>query len=153
MLKISIFELFVALIPETFIFIFGAYVLSNTRFDYKKIIITGLIAGFATYLIRLLPIFPGVNMIFVILVIPLLLVVINHIEIMKAIPSVLLLLITRLGTETLNIILLDSVLQMKMEELTNDPIKKTLFGMPSLLLFALVIFIFYRIKYVRNKVA
>ena len=129
MIKISIFELFVALIPETFIFVLGVYI------------------------VRLLPIFPGVNIFFVILVIPLLLVVINHIEIMKAISSVLLLLITRLGTETLNIILLDSVLQMKMEELTNDPIKKTLFGMPSLLLFALVIFIFYRIKYVRNKVA
>jgi len=151
MLKISVFELFVAVIPEAFIFIFGVYVLANIPFDYKKIVISGLAAGIATYIIRLLPLFPGANMIFVILVTTTLLVLINKIYIIQAISSFLILMVIRLITEWLNLLVLIEVFNID----TNfvNPISKTLSFLPSIVLFLFVVVGIYILKRRRSQVS
>ena len=146
MLKISVFELFVGVIPEAFIFVFGAYVLSQIPFDYGRIVVTGLITGVATYFIRLLPIFPGINIIFVSVVFISSLVLINKIYIMKAVSSFVFLLMIRLITEWLNLIVLSEVLYLDLNELAKNPVSKTLSFLPSVLVFFLVVAAIYFIK-------
>lgn len=153
MLKISIFELFVAVIPEVFTFVIGAYILANEKFCGKRIIIIGLLSGIATYFVRLLPIFPGGNILFSILIMVSLLVIIGRLETMKAITSTLMLFVVRLITEWLNIMFLVQVFHRTLEEVDKDPITKTLSFIPSVVLFALIIFTIYLIKRKKKKAA
>jgi len=150
MLKISLFELFWAVIPEAFIFIFGVYILSNKPFEYKKIIISGLAAGIATYLIRLLPLFPGANMFFVILVSTTLLVLINKIYIIQAISTFLILMVIRITTEWLNLFVLFELLNLELDP-NIDPVNKTLLFFPSIILFLVIVVAIYFIKRRRSK--
>jgi hypothetical protein len=151
MLKISIFELFVAVIPEVFVFVIGAYILANEKFHGKRIIVIGLLSGIVTYFVRLLPIFPGGNILFSILIMASLLVFIGRLETMKAIASVLLLFVIRLITEWLNIMILVQVFHMPLQEFIKDPVTKTLSFMPSIIFFALIILIIYLLKQKKKK--
>ncbi|HHY81411.1 MAG TPA: hypothetical protein GX505_01890 [Clostridiales bacterium] len=150
MLKISIFELFWAVIPEAFIFIFGVYIMTNKPFEYKRIMVSGLAAGIATYLIRLLPLFPGANMFFVILISTALLVAVNKIYIIQAISSFLTLVVVRIATEWLNLFVLFELLHIKLDP-NIDPVHKTLLFIPSMILFLLIVVAIYFIKRRRSK--
>ena len=136
MLRISLFELFAAVIPEVYIFVIGTYILTNEKFQTKRMILIGLLTGMITYFVRLLPIFPGANILFSILIVSTLFIVIGRLEVMKVVPSILLLFVIRLVTEWLNIIFLISVLHLDLNVLADDPIKKTLSFLPSIVLFA-----------------
>jgi hypothetical protein len=153
MLKISVFELFAAVIPEVFIFVIGAYILANEKFYGKRIVVIGLLSGIVTYFVRLLPIFPGANLLFSILTMSSLLIFVGKLEVMKSIASVLTLFVVRIITEWINIILLVQVFHMTLERLNKDPITKTLVFMPSIIIFALIILIMYLSKRRKKKAA
>ena len=152
MLKISVFGLFMAAIPEAFLFTFGVYILVNEPFNYRRIAITGLLTGVATYFVRLLPLFPGSNMIFITLISTVLLVYINKIYIIRALSSFLTLLIIRLITEWLNLLVLIEVLKMDLNELADQPLMKTIAFLPSVLVFAVVIVTICLMKRKNNRV-
>lgn len=147
MLKLSLWEIFLGAIPEDIIFVFGVYVLTNTVINKKKILITGILSGILVYLVRLLPIYMGVHLLFLMIIITFLLVFINNINIVKIIPSILILVIIRLITEAIFIFILTNVLNISIESFINNALLKTLYLIPSLLLFALIVYIIYRTKY------
>ncbi len=143
MLKISIFEIFFAAMPEVYVLIIGAYLLAGEKLNARRILVIGLLAGISTYLVRLLPIFPGGNILFSLLIDSFLLIAIGKIEVLKAIPSVLLVIIIRLTTEILNVILLIEAFHMDLDVLSGDPVKKTVAFLPSLILFITIILVIY----------
>lgn len=147
MLKLSLWDLFLGAIPEDIIFIFGVYILTNTIINKKKILITGIISGVLVYLIRFLPIYMGVHLLFLMIIITLLLVFVNKISIVKIIPALLILVITRLVTEAISIFVLTDILNISIESFINNTLLKTLYLIPSLLLFALIVYIIYKTKY------
>jgi len=146
MLKLSLWEILIA-IPEAIIFIFGVYILSNTILNKKKIFISGILGGILVYFIRLLPIYLGVNILLFFVVLAMILVSYNNINIVKIIPSILILVIIRLITEAIFIFILTNVLNISIESFINNALLKTLYLIPSLLLFALIVYIIYRTKY------
>lgn len=149
--KISILELFIGLIPEAIVFMFGGYILTRTKLEVKKILCFGIIIGFISYLIRLMPVIPGISIIFIVITVTLFLVIISRVDVMKTIPAVLTLFVLRLGTEWLNVMLLEKVLNLPLEEIFKNPVAKTIAGMPSFLVFALIIFILYRVRYLKAQ--
>ncbi len=146
MLRLSLWEILIA-IPEAIIFIFGVYILSNTILNKKKIFISGILGGILVYFIRLLPIYLGVNILLFFVVLAMILVSYNNINIVKVIPALLILLITRLVTEAFLIILLTNLFNISIESFIDNILLKTLYGIPSLLLFSLIIYLIYKSKY------
>ncbi|NLC42984.1 MAG: hypothetical protein GX783_01745 [Clostridiales bacterium] len=142
----TLLEIFIAILPEVFVFITGAYILANRKFNFKRIILIWLIASTITYFVKLLPIFPGSNILFSILVMAILLVTIEKMEVMKAIRSILPLFIIRLVTEALNILVLVAIFHVDLVIFADDPVKKTLAFIPSLLLFISIILTIYMLK-------
>ena len=150
-LKITLPELFIVLLPESLIMVFGVYILSKEPFNYKKIVIASLLTGVSTYIIRMLPIYPGVNMLFAAIICTCIFAWYNKLNIMKAVPALLVLLAVRLVTELLNVILITEILHLDLEELASNTAKKTLALFPSLILYFLLVLALYFLIYKKNK--
>lgn len=147
MLRLSILELFFGAIPEQFIFVFGVYILSNTPFNKKRILISSLISGLVVYLVRMLPIYMGVHLLFLMIITTLLLFFINKISIVKIIPSLLILVITRLVTEVINVFVINNLFNIPPEYFLNNRLLKLLYWTPSTFLFALIVYIIFKKRY------
>ncbi|MDF2546785.1 MAG: hypothetical protein K0R93_1683 [Anaerosolibacter sp.] len=149
MLKLSLFELFFRLLPEGFLLCFLMYVLSNKQFDTNKLVLTGIILGITPFFIRLLPINFGVHTIISLIIYIIAAVGLNNINIITAISSGLLSIIILSICDFINFFVLVNLFKFPIETMLDNIKLKTLAGMPSLLLFALIVFFLYRIR--RNK--
>jgi hypothetical protein len=152
MLRLSLFEIFVRTIPEGVLFIFANYILSNTKIEKKKLLISGILLGISTYLVRLLPINFGVHIIINLMIHIFLLVQINGIDVFKAVATSLIAVIILLLCEWLNFLILDKGLRISAEIYSKDALAKELYFLPSLLLFFLIIMGVFYTKYYLNKV-
>lgn len=149
MLKLSLFELFFRLVPEGFLMGVLMFVLSNKKINGKKLILIGIILGVTPFFIRLLPISFGVHTMLLLIIYIITAVKLNNIDKIKAVSSGLLSIIILSICEFINFILVVNLLKFPADIFLNDVKIKTLAGSPSLLLFALIIFIIYKVK--RNK--
>ena len=154
MLKLQPIEFFLRTIPEGFLFIFAIYAFSqlNTELniDRKKYIISSLLFSASVYIIRLLPINYGVHMILSVLVLLFISIVYNKIDAIQSIKSIIILYIIQLISEAVNILLLN-LMNLDLDKLFKDPIKKSILGLPSLLITLTIIVIFYLINKKRRK--
>ncbi len=151
MLRLSLLELFVRLIPEGIIISFALYILSNVKIDKKKLLISGVIFGISIYLIRLLPIHFGVHTILLIIIYIVISVNFNKINLLKAISSSLVTLMILSACDFINFFMIVHVFNISIEYLLKDPLTKTLLGLPGLGLFFIIILVFYKIKYKNSE--
>ena len=145
MLRLTAIEFIVRTIPEAFIYIFAAYLLSNTRINLNRYIISSLLFAVSTFIIRMLPINYGVHTILVIIVETIILVSINKINVIQAIKSTIIMIICLFILETLNVLMLGLVLKDQLKEIMQDPILKIVYGLPSLICFMIVVGCYYYI--------
>jgi energy-coupling factor transporter transmembrane protein EcfT len=146
MLTLTWIELLLGVFPENLVFIYGIYKISNTPLYMKKFLLSAAVVSVFTYSVRLLPIQFGVHTLILIIIFIVLSVYLNHIEITKAIASVLLLFIIRLITEWFNFFILKEVFNIHTDALFNDSTKKVLYTLPSLFLFFLATYIVSTLK-------
>lgn len=147
MLKLSIFEFFFRGIPEEFLVMFSIYVFSLKKIDAKKLIISGFIFGILVYLIRLLPIQPGVHTLILIPVMVLISTIINKIPLIKAISASILSVIIMYICEMINSLILIYVLRLNIEiAFENIFVKVGCFSI-SLILYLLFCLIIYFLVY------
>lgn len=151
MLRLSLLELFLRLIPEGIIISFALYILSNVKIDKKKLLISGVIFGISIYLIRLLPIHFGVHTILLIIIYIVISVNFNKINLLKAISSSLVTLMILSACDFINFFMIVHVFNISIEYLLKDPLTKTLLGLPGLGLFFIIILVFYKIKYKNSE--
>ncbi len=151
MLKITLLEMLLRTIPEGIIIAFAICVFSNEIINRKKIIISGLIFGICIYFIRLLPISFGVHSILLIMIYILISTYYNNIKILKTISSSILSIIILSFFELVNFYMLVDIFNIPINVFLTSPIKKTIAGYPSLLLFFIVIFLSYKFKYKDSK--
>lgn len=146
MMKLTWIDFFLRLIPETFIFIWGVYTISNKVISKKRYIIYFILISIEIYVVRLLPIHFGVhtiiNDIFIICIL-----IIDKIPINTAIRNTLLTTLILLSSEFFNIILL-KMLNINTEVQFEIPGVRSLILIPSLILFTLLI---YLIKFLLIK--
>jgi len=143
MLPLTAVELFLGAIPEGVLFILGNYVFSGTSIDRRRLLISGLLMGIGTYLVRLLPIYLGVHMIIALFILIFLSVFVNKIKILWATSATLVSFVLRLICEWINLLFIVKVFNVSTDVLNGKPMLKVVYGTPSLLLFAAIIYLFY----------
>lgn len=152
MLKLSLIELFLRLIPEGFILALSIYAFSNIEIDRKRLIISGIILSINPYFIRMLPISFGVHTILLIMLYILVAVNINHIDIIKSIKSGLLAYIILALCDLADFVLVVNILNVPIEKFAGEVQWKMLLGAPSLILFFIIIYVFYKKNHKKTEV-
>lgn len=143
MLKLTLLEVFLRALPESFLVVFAVYAFSKTVINVKRYIISSLIYVILIYIIRLLPIQYGVHTILNIIVIILLTVNINKISIIKSIQTSLMTIILEFICEGINVFTIQYIFKVDIAHLLSVPSLKIIYGIPSLLIFAVTVAIYY----------
>lgn len=147
MLKLHPIEFLLRGIPEGFLFIISIYVFSKVSINKKKCIISSLLYSANAYLIRLLPINYGVHTILSLLFLGVLIIYYNKIDVIKALRSTIIIFLIQFLAEGVNVLLLNAI-NIDINNISNDPLTKSILGIPSLLISYLVVIIFY---FINNK--
>ncbi len=143
-ISISLIELLIKGIPEGLLDVLAIYILTKTPFDKKKYILISSIFIVTTYLIRWLPINLGVNTMISLLVLVVIFLCTTKIDLTKLIKSIISMAIILITCEEINILLLIAIFgKNSAQELLSSSIGKSLYGSPSTVFFAIVIFIIY----------
>ena len=150
MLRLTLMEFFTRGLPEAFLFIFAAYAFSKRFIDIKKYIISSVLYGFMAYMVRFLPIHYGVHTIMNVFIIIILTVNINNIDLISSIRSAITVIILQFICEGINVLIIQYILRVDMNYVFNDPVLKTLYGIPSIIVFACVAITYY-IRLLRRK--
>lgn len=157
MLALTAFEFIVRTIPESLIYIFAGYVLSNTKLNIKRYLISSLLLAVSMFIIRMLPINYGVHTILSIIIQTAILMSISKIDIILAIKSAIITTICLFVVELLNMLALNLIFKEQLEAIMLNKISKTICGLPSLGGFAIIVLCYYyhlrkkdKSKYVEN---
>jgi hypothetical protein len=151
MLKLLPIEFFLRLIPESFILILAAYAFSSKKIEKKLFCISSILLAVATYLIRLLPIHFGVHTIILLVIYVLITVNINKIAIIKVISAGLVSSVVLFFSEWLNVFVLTELLNVNVDIIFKSPVKKSIYLLPSIMLFALIVASVFYINALRRK--
>lgn len=143
MLKLHPIEFFLRAIPEGFLFVLAVYIFSKTKIDKKKYIICSVIFAISMFIIRLLPINYGVHTILSLMLLVLLITTYNKMDVIKAMKSVLIVVLMQFLIEGINVLILTLIPSINIDNLFKDPITKTLVGLPSLIVAYLIVYSFY----------
>jgi len=143
MLRTTLLEFFFRGLPEEFLIIFAVYAFSKTVINMKKYIFSSLLLIIAVYTIRLLPIQYGVHTILNLIVVIVLTVNINKISIIKSIQTSLMAMILLFICEGINMFIIKYIFRADITYVLSEPSIKTLYGIPSLLIFAAIVSTYY----------
>lgn len=143
MLKISFLEFLLRGLPEAFLLIFAIYTFTKSFLQKKSFLFSSLLLGVLVYLIRFLPIHYGVHTLIVIIAMITLSTYINKIDIIKSIKASIVAIILEFFSEGINVFIIQFVFKKDMNLIFSSPLQKTLYGLPSLLIFGLVVMMFY----------
>lgn len=147
MLRISLIEFILRTIPEAFLVVWAVYLLNYKRINTKRYIVSSIFIAISIYLVRQLPINYGVHTVINIIIYILIVVLINKISIIKAISSVLKIMITISTCEWINIVVLDKLMKLDLKMIFNDPLRKMLYSAPSIMMFGVSILLFYKFQF------
>lgn len=151
MLRLTWFEFFVRAIPEQFLFIIAIHAFSKTGIDFKKYLLSGILASILAYLIRLLPIQYGVHSLLGLIMLIITVSFINKIDIIKSIRGGIITFIICFILEGINLSFIQFVLKKDLNIMLNDPISKTITGLPSLIVFGIIVVLYYYRLYKRKE--
>ncbi|EPY6469293.1 MULTISPECIES: hypothetical protein [Clostridium] len=141
MLKLSILEFFLIVIPESFIFTIGIYFLSKKNFSKKRLIIMALLFAIESYCVRLLPIHFGIHLAINIIFVIVLSVNIGKISMKDAISYNMIMMIILSTSEFINIFLFTKVFNINESLVRLTPAIKVIYVIPYLILFVFNIFL------------
>jgi hypothetical protein len=117
----------------------------------KKFILSSLTLAITGYFIRLLPIDYGIHSVLTLISFIVLVTNINKFNVIKAIQAGIGSMIIMFISEGINVAIIQFVLKKDINTIFADPISKTLYGLPSLLIFTCIVGIYYFILLKRNK--
>jgi len=139
MLQQPIYSLFLRLIPEAILIMYAICLLTNSKADMKKLIISGIIGGTVVYLVRLLPIHFGVHTILSILFDILLAVKLNNIEMHKAISGSLISIIIIFISDIILVAVYLNIFQLSSELVLGQSLVSVIASIPSLIIFYFIV--------------
>lgn len=145
-LKLSCFEFLFRTIPEGLLFILAIYIFSGVKFEVKRFLVSGFVLAIVTFSVRMLPISYGIHTMLNIIIFFSIQNLLIKIDVNKSIKYSILTTILMFVCEGLNVIFLQLFHANKMEEIFNNPILKTLYGLPSLVIFLITLLIYRLIK-------
>ena len=132
-------------IPEAFIHMYAMFALANVKIDKKKYTLSSFVLAFLMVLISYLPISYGIHSILVVMVIIGLGVMVNQFDTVYCISVAIINMIIQFLTEGINVLLIEKVLKMDLAKAMSNPLGKSIYGIPSLIMFFGIIFIAHRV--------
>lgn len=151
MLKLTWFEFIVRGIPEEFLFVLAIHAFSKIGIDLKKYVISGILTSIMAYLIRLLPIQYGIHSLLGLIMLIIAVSFINKIDIVKSIRGGIITFVLCFVFEGINLSFIQFILKKDLSNMMSNPIVKTLYGLPSLIMFGVVVIIYYYILSKRKE--
>jgi hypothetical protein len=139
-MKMSLLEFFLRGIPEGLIFVYATYVFSKKAVRIRPFLLSSILLAIAIYAIRLLPIHVGINNLLNIVVLTFLSVKVNGIDFIKSIKAVFASMLLGFICEGINVALIQFVFKADINYVFSVPMLKILYGIPSLLILALITF-------------
>lgn len=131
-------------VPEAFIHMYAMYALANMKIDKKKYILSSIVLSFLMVVISYLPISYGIHTILIVMVLIGLAVMVNQFDIVYCISVAIINMIIQFLTEGINVLLIEKVLKMDLAKAMSNPLGKSIYGIPSLIMFFGIIFITHR---------
>lgn len=139
MLKLTAIEFLARLIPEVLVFTFASYTFSNTRIDKKKYMLSTLLLGIAVFIVRLLPINFGVHTLLTIIMMTVITCNVSKINAISGIKASIITATLLFLCEGLNVLALKIIFKDNLVNIISDPTLKTIYALPSLVLFSAII--------------
>ncbi|WP_024613172.1 hypothetical protein [Clostridium sp. Ade.TY] len=146
MLHISFFELIVRAIPESFLFVFAIYVFANKKLDIKKYIISSLGLAISMFIVRNFPIGYGTHTILNIILLVCITNFFNKINTVECIKGGIITAILLFFSEGINLFLIQLKVGENVTSVFSDPVLKTIYGLPSLIIFLVIILLINFLK-------
>lgn len=143
MLQVSWFEFIVRGFPEALLFVFAVYTFTKTKVNLKKYSLSVILFWIIVYLIRFLPIQYGIHTLLSLIVLIIITNSLNKIDVIKSIQAGIITFILGFVSEGLNAFFIQSVLEKDLSIISKDPILKTLYGLPSLILFGIFTILYF----------
>ena len=153
MLKLPIFEFIARLIPEAFIFMFAAYTFSKVKIEKKKYLMASFFLGISVFIIRMLPINYGVHTILNIIILTVIATSINKINMVNAIKSTIITTVFLFVLEGISVLILSSIYGEELQNMFQDSKLKIILGLPSLIIFGVIVIGYYTYLSKRNKLS
>ncbi|WP_298845863.1 hypothetical protein [Clostridium sp.] len=148
MIKLPLLELLIRGIPEGAIYIWACYILSKTKFHLNRYLLSTALLVFITFIVRRLPISLGINTVLSLCLLIIINIKINKISIIKSISISVSIIILASLCELINMLMIKYLFKSDLTHVWNNPFLKTIYGIPSLVLFVLSIII---INVILNK--
>lgn len=142
MLHLSIMELFCRAIPDSIILILGTHIFSRSTINKIKLIKSIIFVSLIIYFIRCLPITFGIHTLLVILCVILIATRVHKIELIKAVKAVFLTMFIQYTSEIINMAWIQLCLGKDLEVIFSNPIVKSLYGLPSLFISCLILYLY-----------
>lgn len=142
-MEVSLLELFARGIPEGALFILASYIFSRKKFNAKRVLISILLFAFSGYLIRKLPVQPGVNSILSIFMLVAINNNVNKIEMIKSIKVSVIIFILQFLCEAINVFILQYLFRIDLNYIFRNSYLKTVYGIPSLFIAAVFVGVYY----------
>lgn len=153
MVGLSWIDFFLRFIPEALIIILAGYAISKKDIDIKLWFISSIILSLLNLLFRSLPINTVLPMVLSSISAIIILNFINKIKTVKSILSTIICFVILILSEGINMILLEKVFGLNTKKifLSSNILMKNLYGLPSLVIFALVVIVYYLLFTKRKK--
>lgn len=144
MLQVTLIEFILRGIPEAFIHLFAMYTFTGVKLDKHRYIKTGIILSMIMLIIRCLPISYGIHTILIIMAMITLSITLNKLGIIETIRAAIINVIVQFLAEGINMILIEGCFGRSIQEISSDPITKVFYGIPSLIIWMIFIFGYYK---------
>ena len=153
MLRITLLGLLMKGIPEGLISGFGIFSLTKRKFDGKKFLYLSIFLVILTYLSRLLPTGYSVHILISIAIIVFTSILLLHIHVLQAIKAALIIITIILVNECITICTLNCMFgRDKMLQIIMNPLCGSIAGIPSTIVFGIIVFVIY-VNYYKKNIA
>lgn len=142
MLHLSIMELFFRAVPDAIILVIGTHIFSSIKIDKVKMIKSITFISLIIYLIRCLPITFGIHTVLCVLGVTIILTKTHNVDLLQVIKSVFLTMFIQYLSEIINISWIQLCLGKNLETVFSNPITKSLYGLPSLLISGFILYLY-----------
>jgi len=140
-MNLTLVEVFLRILPEQFLFIFGTYMLVGKKINIKRMLLSSTILAVVIFPTRLLPTQYGIHTILSLAILVFINIKINKLKVIKSIQTSVFLVILLILAEMVNIILITYVLKVDVKSIFNNPTLKAVYGLPSLAIFGALSFV------------
>lgn len=150
MLESSLVYIITRTFPESLILVLSGVILLGINIDKKKIFKDGIILGIIIGIIRLLPITFGVHSVLSMIVLCIILFKCANNDIVKSMVSTCLVWISLVLSEGIYVLIATSLLNIKVERLTdNTTLQGAIITLPSLLIMFLIVLL---LRYIKDNI-